>query len=268
LTLTILINNHFSTIISMTKKDISENLQQKLLGQHFMNDVDNDLKQCVFEVARSYALAENAIAVVSNLKTKKSTIYYGGTGEKLGIADKGTIHQIDSIWEEEIFERIHPDDLIDKQLQELEYFSYIKSLKNGHCCDFYLTNRMRMRDNTGTYHYITHRILYFGQPKENNVWLALCLYMIATDEASVPLIINTLTGESRPLTKRNYQNPLSKRECAVLSLIGKGLSSKEIAEQLFISYNTVSQHRQNILSKLNVSNSVEAYQLAKRLKLI
>jgi len=42
---------------------------------------------------------------------------------------------------------------------------------------------------------------------------------------------------------------LSKRETEVLGLISQGLNSKSIAERLFISVNTVNNHRQNILAK-------------------
>lgn len=47
---------------------------------------------------------------------------------------------------------------------------------------------------------------------------------------------------------------LTKREMEVLHAIAEGLSTKEIAQKLFISENTVDTHRQNIFSKLNVHN--------------
>lgn len=47
---------------------------------------------------------------------------------------------------------------------------------------------------------------------------------------------------------------LTKREMDVLHAIAEGLSTKEIAQKLFISENTVETHRQNIFSKLNVHN--------------
>ena len=61
---------------------------------------------------------------------------------------------------------------------------------------------------------------------------------------------------------------LSDRERQVLRLIDKGLMSKNIAERLSISINTVSRHRQEILSKLQVKNSIEACRIAKDLGLI
>lgn len=44
--------------------------------------------------------------------------------------------------------------------------------------------------------------------------------------------------------------------------------SKDIARILSISINTVNRHRQNILEKLQVSNSIEACRVAKELKLL
>ncbi|WP_235782360.1 response regulator transcription factor [Phocaeicola paurosaccharolyticus] len=44
--------------------------------------------------------------------------------------------------------------------------------------------------------------------------------------------------------------------------------SKEISEQLFISVHTVNTHRQRILEKLDVNNSMEAVKYASALGLI
>ena len=46
--------------------------------------------------------------------------------------------------------------------------------------------------------------------------------------------------------------PLSEREIDVLKLIIKGKINKEIADELFISLNTVLTHRKNITSKLGI----------------
>ncbi|WP_308550479.1 LuxR C-terminal-related transcriptional regulator [uncultured Parabacteroides sp.] len=70
------------------------------------------------------------------------------------------------------------------------------------------------------------------------------------------------------LDKQNSTSILSVREKQVLNLIDKGLTSKKIAETLSISINTVSRHRQEILGKLQVKNSIEACRVAKDLKLI
>lgn len=51
---------------------------------------------------------------------------------------------------------------------------------------------------------------------------------------------------------------LSRRENEILQLLAKGLLYKEIAEQLFISNNTVKQHIHKIYEKLHVQNRTEA----------
>lgn len=60
------------------------------------------------------------------------------------------------------------------------------------------------------------------------------------------------------------QNLLTLREIEILKLIAEGYASKEIAERLFVSYNTVRTHRNNILRKTGcasmsevVSNSIK-----------
>ena len=60
---------------------------------------------------------------------------------------------------------------------------------------------------------------------------------------------------------------LTNRELEVLQLMKKGVLSKEIAETLKVSINTVNSHRQNILQKLKANNSIEAVNFAQRLGL-
>jgi DNA-binding NarL/FixJ family response regulator len=47
---------------------------------------------------------------------------------------------------------------------------------------------------------------------------------------------------------------LSRRQCEVLKLIGEGMGTKEIAEQLKLSINTVETYRRRIMEKLGVSS--------------
>jgi DNA-binding NarL/FixJ family response regulator len=51
------------------------------------------------------------------------------------------------------------------------------------------------------------------------------------------------------------QEVLSDRELQVLRSIGRGLSSREIAEELFISVKTVEAHREHIKAKLGLASS-------------
>jgi DNA-binding NarL/FixJ family response regulator len=61
---------------------------------------------------------------------------------------------------------------------------------------------------------------------------------------------------------RSDEQHLTERERQVLQLITEGNSNKEIALELGISPKTVSVHRTNIMSKLNVQNTVELIRFA------
>jgi DNA-binding CsgD family transcriptional regulator len=70
---------------------------------------------------------------------------------------------------------------------------------------------------------------------------------------------NTNEKETVILHKKFQQaNPslLSDREKEILKLAIKGLTSKEIGNKLFISLNTVRNHKQNMMEKTNSPNIV------------
>lgn len=76
---------------------------------------------------------------------------------------------------------------------------------------------------------------------------------IVTKQFSFIDSTESLKDEITPTSK----NLLTKRELEIASLVCKGLSSNEIAQQLHLSVLTVSTHRKHILKKLNVKNPLE-----------
>ena len=63
-------------------------------------------------------------------------------------------------------------------------------------------------------------------------------------------------------------NPMTERETQVLRHIAMGLSNKEIASSLQLSLDTVKEHVQNILRKLDAGDRTQAAVWAVRNKLI
>lgn len=61
---------------------------------------------------------------------------------------------------------------------------------------------------------------------------------------------------------------LSARERQVLTCMSHGMRRAAIAEQLFLSKNTVRSHQQNVLAKLGVHSALEAAALARRAGLV
>lgn len=61
---------------------------------------------------------------------------------------------------------------------------------------------------------------------------------------------------------------ITRREKEILQLIGKGLTTMQIAEQLFISTHTVESHRKNLMEKFGVNNTTSVVKLASEYKLL
>lgn len=248
-------------------------LTAELLNQPFddKSSGEKQLAECQ-KIAQTYALLENSIAVLSDLKANKSYIYRGRLAENIGVGAKEVAHVIDSIWEEELFDKIHPDDLVKKHRLELHFFQLLKSLPIHERSDFHITSRMRMLDKAGRYIPVHHRMFYIGSCQRGNLWLALCLYNHAyqenAPEAGEGVIVNSAQGQIISWNEQKWKNLLSRREKEILLLIERGKISKEIAEILSVSKNTISRHRQNILAKLRVKNSLEACRMAKQMGVI
>ena len=245
---------------------IDNQLNEILTNQAKLNASNTNTKDLLM-IAKSYAIAENAIAVLSDMKEQCSDIFYGKAGEFLGIAEQGAHHHIPSIWEEEIMSRIHPDDLIDKQADELKFYYFLRNMNPNEVADYVYHGTLRMKDNAGQYHLMDHRISYLHIDDEKHIRFALCIYTILRDNSNSK-IYNTSNQQDYHLDEEDYADILSKREKEILMYINMGMSSKEIANQLKISFNTVSRHRANIREKLNAQNTVETLQIAKKLKML
>lgn len=66
----------------------------------------------------------------------------------------------------------------------------------------------------------------------------------------------------KPKANKDESPILSKRELEILQLITEGYPNPQIADKLFISYETVRKHVRNIYEKLQVNNKIEASRIA------
>ncbi len=89
-----------------------------------------------------------------------------------------------------------------------------------------------------------------------------------------PSMASKLLNEFNVLVKRaddkqQYSTPsLTTREIEVLRLVAKGMSNRAIAQELYISENTVKNHVRNILEKLHLHNRMEAVMFAMKERLL
>lgn len=250
--------------------NVVSQLNDELLKQDFAAGKDQlyreELERCK-EMARSYARTENCVAVLSDMHSNTSYIYYGGFSGMLGLDARE--ERVDSIWEESILKHIHPDDLSEKYLQELRFFHFIRHQPRSKRADYYLIHALRMKNAAGDYFPALHRLFYLSALSKESVRLALCLYSpLLFEVPGRSVVVNSATGQLLTLGKRTDSQILSAREKQVLQLIDKGMTSKGIADLLSISIYTVSRHRQAILEKLQVRNAIEACRVAKSIGII
>ena len=103
--------------------NIGTTLNEQLLQQNFGNENNPEAQLLAGqEIAKAYIQTENAIAVLSDLVSDKSYIYYGSMAAILGFTKENS--EIASIWEKDVLERIHPNDLTEKYRMELYFFIF------------------------------------------------------------------------------------------------------------------------------------------------
>ena len=103
-----------------------EPIEQLYLSQTF--DTESDEEQMLTEckmIARTYALAENAVVSMGDNRRNCSYCYFGGVADVLGISPEERVSQLPSLYENFIFDRCHPDDLSRRHAEEIAFLRYI-----------------------------------------------------------------------------------------------------------------------------------------------
>lgn len=222
------------------------------------------------EAVKSYTRIENGIAVLSDFKENCSYVCAGKFGKCLGIEYVSI--KAPSAFEDDIFSCIPQDELIERHVSELRFFNFLKTVQADERTSYFMATplhfRIAARDDVS----VLHRIRYLEILPNGSVWLSLCLYtpFAGWHDNGRGRIINSATGrEVEPdAYERLDARLLSPRETHVLALLSKGMGSKQIAEELCISVNTVYRHRQNILAALQVNNTAAAVEIGLRMRMI
>ena len=164
--------------------------------------------------------------------------------------------------------RIHP---IDKDLyleakKDLKEVAGMKIQSFSEKKSANYTHNYRIENGAGTYINIIQNIKTIALDKQNKAKLGLFSFTIVapTIQMDVCASLRCLDNENNYHTLfyknyaiQNFVNKISSREKDILHLLILRKTSKEIAEQLYISYNTVNTHRRNILKKLNITSTGE-----------
>ena len=136
-----------------------------------------------------------------------------------------------------------------------------------------LIREYRVKIN-GIYRRITEEMQIIESDAAGNPWLSLSIVNISANQEKPFIVksqlVDTRTGETFTPLDDTYDRDtiLSPREIEILKKISQGLLSKEISSLLGLSVHTVNTHRQRILAKLKVNNSMEAVKYAMALGLL
>ncbi len=81
-------------------------------------------------------------------------------------------------------------------------------------------------------------------------------------EKLTKIIYKSYIQHVKSIGEKGKESGLTEREVQIVKLFSDGLSSKEVADALFLSPRTVESHKTNILEKLNLRNNVELVKYA------
>lgn len=163
--------------------------------------------------------------------------------------------------------RIHPDDL-------KGWLTALNELMNFTLADIALSDRgnmsytwnYRFKNSNEEYVNIIQNTTPLQYDSENKPIIGLAHYTVISSEikmnvcASAKMLNNNNEYETKyfnNFSQKLLTTSITNRERDVVRLLVLNFSSKEIAEKLNISFNTVSTHRRNILKKLNISTTGE-----------
>lgn len=94
------------------------------------------------------------------------------------------------------------------------------------------------------------------------------LRAVATDQMPIsPDMVGAIVRRGKG-SYRGLGSDLTERELEVLRLAADGIGNQAIAEQLFLSLNTVRNHMQHVLNKLDAHSKLEAAAIAAKIGLL
>ena len=172
-------------------------------------------------------------------------------------------------------ERLHPEDRPALMRSGIDAFLFWFGLPADERLHYKLLNEYRIRNGAGDYLRVIEQHQALELAPAGQVWLTLGVIDISPNQDHSTQVrsqmFNYKTGriyDLSPKAAASADIDLTRREREILQLVKEGLLSKEISDRLSISIHTVNTHRQRILEKLGVDNSMEAVRYAAELGLV
>lgn len=170
---------------------------------------------------------------------------------------------------QELISRIHPDDIYYViRAEDIAINTFRHCLKPEDAFKYKMSFCFRLRTGKDEYKLFLHQALILGTDEEGHFLRALNIHTNISHLTTVNNDKMYLTNiedsvdfyeiDIHPHIEKEHKSTIySRRELEIIRLISKGFHNQDIAKILFISLNTVKNHRKNIMQKSGVNNSSE-----------
>ena len=237
---------------------IPENLDYAVLEQH------------IPKIQKLADIGNSAVGIFDAYK-KEHAFYSHNLGLMLGYCAQ----EVKSVGEYFFDTKIHPEDFMMLKQNALSVFKLYFNLSIDEKLNHKFISEYRILDAANNYIRVIEQHQILELDNNGNVWLILSILDISPNQRNMnegvkSELLNFRTGKIIPFIEpqEKIAVTLTKKEIEVLELVKDGYLSKEISTKLHISLHTVNTHRQKVLGKLGVNNSMEAVMLATKLGLI
>lgn len=235
------------------------------------NDIDQELFDKSIVFLERLSQVENSSVNVYDISKQKYVFMRSKFWDQLGhdigkAANEGPSY---------FLKLIHPEDIPLILDITKKAFTFLLSIPISERKDYKVVYNCRIKGNKGKYLQFLQQNVILELDKKGNIWLLMTISDLLPDSARFskvePRLFNIKSGKQFLFTDTDVKKSksiLTSREIEILELSSKGLASKEIADQLFLSVNTINNHRKKIMEKTNTTNTSEAITYARNLGLL
>jgi len=159
--------------------------------------------------------------------------------------------------------------------------SFLKNIPPEEHAQYVFSYNYRLKNQQGKYCSLLQRNTFIRSDANGKPLLSLGMVInvdhYKNPNTAVQLIEkvtgNDYSGEAETILKKTYflndeDTLITKREKEILKYLADGLSSKQIADKVFLSEHTVIVHRKNMMAKTNSGNIAELVSWAIRNEII
>jgi len=163
-------------------------------------------------------------------------------------------------------EHIHPDDRAWVMNAENAVIKFYQTIAPENFFNYKVRYDYRMKKKCGNYARILQQVVVVNYSLEGVILDTFCLHTdishLKTSNSrnlsfvglnGMESILNYPVEELSGMVEKRF---FSKREREILSFLWEGRETKEIANLLFVSSDTVDTHRRNMLKKAEVTNTI------------